>query len=274
HVQHSLLIAATLWQIFSVLAKEFPLDMAENSVDDSYEGCRDAMEKLVLSKYTEQERKNTLGFENAWKNALNKCSKDNTFKNQCAAIYLYTGNPEINKNCSYKEFNAATRNGKAAYKSNSFQFYTLFFYLTDAVQQLKQKQKQCLTTYRRTNDTFPTNVLNKNIRFGSFTSTSLKEPPSRFGKKSFYTCYGADIEQYSAFPDKREVLIPPYEIFHVTAIEQNTWCKVVYTLKSDGMMSSLNCEKVISSSTTTLNTKLCSKSTKAFMQRNKYNILE
>uniref|UniRef100_A0A3B1JZJ0 NAD(P)(+)--arginine ADP-ribosyltransferase n=1 Tax=Astyanax mexicanus TaxID=7994 RepID=A0A3B1JZJ0_ASTMX len=120
------------------IAMEFPLDMAENSVDDSYEGCRDAMEKLVVSKYIKQERKNTPGFAAAWKNALNKsCSEENKFKNQSAAIYLYTGNPAINKKCSYIEFNAATRKGKAAYKSNSFQFYTLFFYLTDAVQQLK-----------------------------------------------------------------------------------------------------------------------------------------
>uniref|UniRef100_A0A3B1J5H1 NAD(P)(+)--arginine ADP-ribosyltransferase n=1 Tax=Astyanax mexicanus TaxID=7994 RepID=A0A3B1J5H1_ASTMX len=231
-----------------ISAEEFPLDMAENSVDDSYEGCRDAMEKLVLSKYIEQERKNTLGFENAWKNALNKCSKDNTFKNQCAAIYLYTGNPEINKNCSYKEFNDATRNGKAAYKSNTFQFYTLFFYLTDAVQQLKQKQKQCLTTYRRTNDTFPTNVLNKNIRFGSFTSTSLKEPPPRFGKKSCFemeTCFGAEVSKYSKFPTESEVLVPPYEVFRVTKIDKNTWCEVVYKLKSDKKIrSDLKCAKI------------------------------
>uniref|UniRef100_A0A8B9KX53 NAD(P)(+)--arginine ADP-ribosyltransferase n=1 Tax=Astyanax mexicanus TaxID=7994 RepID=A0A8B9KX53_ASTMX len=237
-----------------ISAMEYPLDMAENSVDDSYEGCRDAMEKLVVSKYTKQERKNTPGFAAAWKIALNakKCSKEETFKNQCAAIYLYTGNPEKNKIFSYKEFNAATR--KAAYKSNSFQFYTLFFYLTDAVQQLKQKQKQCLTTYRRTNIKFPTNVRNKTIRFGSFTSTSLVEPPTRFGDKSCFemeTCFGADVIKYSKFPDESEVLVPPYEVFRVTKIKtkdkknKNLWCEVVYELKSiKKMRSDLKCAKV------------------------------
>ncbi|XP_022540470.1 NAD(P)(+)--arginine ADP-ribosyltransferase 2-like [Astyanax mexicanus] len=248
-------LAASI-SIWKISAMEYPLDMAENSVDDSYEGCRDAMEKLVLSKYTKQERKKTPGFAAAWKIALNakKCSKEETFKKQCAAIYLYTGNPEINKNCSYIEFNAATRKGKAAYKSNSFQFYTLFFYLTDAVQQLKRKTKGCLTTYRRTNAKFPTNVRNKTIRFGSFTSTSLKEPPSRFGDKSCFeveTCFGADVTKYSKFPTESEVLVPPYEVFRVTKIKtkdkknKNLWCKVVYELKSiKKMRSDLKCAKV------------------------------
>ncbi|XP_072533220.1 NAD(P)(+)--arginine ADP-ribosyltransferase 1-like [Salminus brasiliensis] len=244
----SMLLLLTVYlSIRRCSADVLPLDMAKDSVDDAYDGCKDAMNKLVLSKYMEHEKKNTPGFAAAWKYALNKCSKDGLDKHQSAAIYLYTGNPEKNKNCSYREFNTATRNGKKAYKSGNFKFYTLFFFLTDAIQQLKQKQTGCLTTYRRTNVTFQTDVFNKTVRFGSFTSTSLNKASSRFGEKScfqVYTCFGASVEKYSKFPHESEVLIPPYEVFRVTSIEKNKWCEVVYKLKSDKTTkSNLNCAK-------------------------------
>ncbi|XP_072533222.1 NAD(P)(+)--arginine ADP-ribosyltransferase 1-like [Salminus brasiliensis] len=232
-------------------ADVLPLDMAKDSVDDAYDGCKDAMNKVVLSKYMEHEKKNTPGFSAAWNNALNKCSKDGLDKNQSAAIYLYTGNPEKNKNCSFREFNTATRNGKKAYKSENFKFYTLFFFLTDAVQQLNQKQNACLTTYRRTNVTFQTDVFNKTVRFGSFTSTSLNNDSVRFGNRScfeIYTCFGASVQNYSKFQHESEVLIPPYEVFNVTSIEKKTWCEVVYKLNSsETKRSDLNCAKIVPS---------------------------
>ncbi|XP_036429462.1 NAD(P)(+)--arginine ADP-ribosyltransferase 2-like [Colossoma macropomum] len=234
----------------------WPLDMAENSVDDSYEGCRDAMNRLVISKYIEDEKNNTPGFAAGWKKALNKCVKHGLGINQSAAIYMYTANPESMKNCSYTQFNKATRNGAADYQSGDFQFYTLHFFLTDAVQQLKKKQRSCVTTYRRTKDKFKTDVLNKKIRFGSFTSSSLKMNVTRFGEESCFqikTCFGAAIEKFSKFPNEKEVLIPPYETFLVTAVKKkdkkkDLWCNVVYELKSAGKKSNLNCKKIPSGS--------------------------
>ncbi|XP_022540133.2 NAD(P)(+)--arginine ADP-ribosyltransferase 2-like [Astyanax mexicanus] len=234
-----------------ISAEVFPLNMAENSVDDFFENCSRAMLELVESKYTKYEKEHTPGFKNAWKVSLSKAKNGQLEKKQAAAIYMYTRDPNCSVDCTYREFNKATRDGKQEYKSGRFQFYTLFFYLTVAIQQLKPNPQECVTVYRRTNVTFKTDVHNHTMRFGTFTSTSHLKNLTDFGEEScfeVYTCYGADIEQYSALTYQKEVLIPPYEIFHVTAIEQNTWCKVVYTLKSDGMMSSLNCEKVISSS--------------------------
>ncbi|XP_036430733.1 NAD(P)(+)--arginine ADP-ribosyltransferase 1-like [Colossoma macropomum] len=231
----------------------WPLDMAENSVDDSYGGCRDDMNKLVISEYIEYERKNTPGFAAAWENALNKRKILSILSiNQSAAIYMYTAEPQCRKDCSYVEFNKATRNGSAAYQSGDFQFYTLHFFLTDAVQQLKKEQTGCVTSYRRTRVKFETDVLNKKIRFGSFTSSSLNKDLTQFGREScfqIYTCFGAAIESFSEFPSEKEVLIPPYETFLITAIkeidkERDLWCNVVYELKSAGKRSDLQCIKI------------------------------
>ncbi|XP_036430734.1 NAD(P)(+)--arginine ADP-ribosyltransferase 2-like [Colossoma macropomum] len=236
----------------------WPLDMAENSVDDSYEGCRDAMNRLVISKYIEDEKKNTPGFAAGWKKALKNCAKNGLSINQSAAIYMYTADPKYMKDCSHKKFNSATRNGAAAYQSGDFQFYTLHFFLTDAIQQLKKltKKQRCVTTYRRTKDKFKTDVLKKKIRFGSFTSSSFDKNLVQFGNESCFqikTCFGAAIENFSAIKYEKEVLIPPYETFLVTAIKKkdkkkDLWCNVVYELKSAGKKSNLNCKKIPSGS--------------------------
>ncbi|XP_072533223.1 NAD(P)(+)--arginine ADP-ribosyltransferase 1-like [Salminus brasiliensis] len=232
-------------------AHVLPLNMAEDSVDDSYEGCRSAMNTLVRSEYMKHDKNNTPGFAAAWKNALDQCPKDGLDKNQCAAIYLYTRNCSGNKDCSDLQFNKVTSNGKEKYKFGNFQFYTLHFFLTDAIKQLKRNRTGCVITYRRTRDTFQTDVLNQTVRFGFFTSSSLKKDLIKFGNTSCFevkTCFGAAVEKYSAFPKKNEVLIPPYEVFRISSIEKNTWCKVVYKLKSVGKRSDLQCAKTNSSS--------------------------
>ncbi len=46
----------------------FPLDMANNSVDDQYKGCREKMADLVETKYMKQEMSNSESkFAIAWK---------------------------------------------------------------------------------------------------------------------------------------------------------------------------------------------------------------
>ncbi len=51
--------------------------------------------------------------------------------------------------------------------------------------------------------------------------------------------------KYSKYPDQKEVLIPPYEKFKVTAVknkgQKGAWCDTVFTLKSTGTVSYLNC---------------------------------
>ncbi|XP_058627589.1 GPI-linked NAD(P)(+)--arginine ADP-ribosyltransferase 1-like [Onychostoma macrolepis] len=251
-IEALLLILAALGQDHRAAAaaveKKFPLDMAQNSVDDQYEGCREKMSDLVETKYMKQEMSNPKSkFAIAWKLAENnyKPPGDSLTKNHSIAIYVYTNSGfEV-----YKEFNEADRNDKKRYKNKTFKWYSLHFLLTDAIQILKKTQNKCYSTYRGTNVKFKQNVRNKKVRFGSFTSSSINHNRTKFfGNVSCFeinTCEGAEVTKYSKLPQEKEVLIPPYETFKVTAVkkrgQQDLWCDTVYTLKSSGKRSDLNC---------------------------------
>ncbi|XP_071779417.2 ecto-ADP-ribosyltransferase 5-like [Centroberyx gerrardi] len=241
------------------------LDMAPNSVDDMYTGCKDKMETRVKKEYLENEKNKDRNFTQAWGEAekyYNKKWKKRgkrpstaLGKQRVMAIYVYT----LDKPKVYLEFNNAVRTQKSKYKT-TFRYHTLHFFLTDAVQTLnarKPEAERCLTGYRRVNSYFgKENVLNKEIRFGSFTSSSMGWYPSagRFGDKSCFeivTCSGADVSLYSKLGEsEREVLIPPYEVFKVTKVrkrseEKSLPCEVVYKVKSTGKtLSNLNCALV------------------------------
>ncbi|KAI4881223.1 hypothetical protein NFI96_033453 [Prochilodus magdalenae] len=230
------------------------LDMAENSVDDSFKDCTKKMYDLVTKKYMEKEKLDP-NFAAAWNNALNQCKKGSIGKYQSAAIYMYTQDPSQNPHYSHKTFNSACREGKEMYKSGGFKFYTMYFFLTDAIQKLKKKLSQrwwCVTSYRRTKITFEKVAVRQTVRFGSFTSASLNKNLNQFGNESCFeikTCYGAKLKNYSALKHEQEVLIPPYEVFRITAINKmqrnnnKLVCKMVYELESVGERSDLECIK-------------------------------
>ncbi|XP_062374685.1 NAD(P)(+)--arginine ADP-ribosyltransferase 1-like [Sardina pilchardus] len=225
----------------------FPLDMAVGSVDDQYQGCRERMAELVKIEFLPRELNNTTVFGKAWSKILEKklhhCDNDVLPRNHCIALYVYTGDD------AYRAFNKADRMGKHNYTNGTYGWYSLQFYLADAVQVLKGKHNNCNITYRGTDLTFDKNVLNKEVRFGSFTSSSfVPEKTQTFGTKSCFqikTCYGAAIHNYSIY-DEKEVLIPPYEKFMVTDVLKRSkhcelWCDTVYVLNSTGIRSDLNC---------------------------------
>uniref|UniRef100_A0A671T727 NAD(P)(+)--arginine ADP-ribosyltransferase n=1 Tax=Sinocyclocheilus anshuiensis TaxID=1608454 RepID=A0A671T727_9TELE len=205
----------------------FSLDMALNSVDDQYKGCREKMADLVETKYMKQEMSNPKSkFAIAWKLAEKKYKPpgDNLTKNHSIAIYVYTNSGFG----VHKKFNEADH----------------------AIQILKKTQKKCYSTYRGTNLKFIQNVRNKKVSFGSFTSSSMNRNKTKFfGTVSCFeikTCEGADLTKYSKLPHEEEVLIPPYEMFKVTAVktrrgQTDLWCDTVYTLKNSGKRSDLNC---------------------------------
>ncbi|XP_073721129.1 NAD(P)(+)--arginine ADP-ribosyltransferase 1-like [Misgurnus anguillicaudatus] len=225
----------------SVKEEIYPLDMAKNSVDDRYEGCTETMANLVKKEYLNKEicsGKIKFSINYTQKN------KDNLTGNHLEAISEYTG-ADI---CA--RFNDNVRNGKQKYKNRTFEWYSLHFFLTEAIQILKRTQNECHLTYRGTKLRFNENIKkNTEIRFGSFASSSLKrETTTMFGKESCFeikTCYGANVTKYSRFNEEAEVLIPPYEKFKVTAIrkkgEKDAWCNTVFVLKSSGIKSNLNC---------------------------------
>ncbi|XP_050956784.1 NAD(P)(+)--arginine ADP-ribosyltransferase 2-like [Labeo rohita] len=251
-IQALLLISAALGQDHraAVEGQTFPLDMAPNSVDDQYEGCRGKMADQVEKKYMKQEMSNPeTKFANAWKLAEKnyKPPGDKLTKDHSISIYVYTNSDTG----LYKDFNDADRKDKERYKNETYKWYSLHFLLTDAIQMLKKTQKKCYTTYRGTNIEFEQNVLRKNICFGSFTSLSINSRVTEgFGSKScfeIYTCEGADVIKYSKYPEQKEVLIPPYETFKVTAVktkrnQKDLWCHTVFSLKSSGKRSNLNCD--------------------------------
>uniref|UniRef100_A0A8C1YL13 NAD(P)(+)--arginine ADP-ribosyltransferase n=1 Tax=Cyprinus carpio TaxID=7962 RepID=A0A8C1YL13_CYPCA len=247
-IEALLLILAALGQDHraAVDGQIFPLDMALNSVDDNYDGRTKEMVNLVKTKYLEKEMQSN--FANAWKHAEKnyKPPGDNLTKNHLIAIYVYTNSKfEI---C--KDFNNAVRDEKKNYQNKKFKWLSLHFLLTDAIQILKKTQKGCMLTYRRTNVDFNENVLNKEVRFGSFASSSFNHTKTKkFGKKScfvIYTYEGANLTKYSKYDNEEDELIPPYETFKVTAVkkrkhQKDLWCESVFTLKSSGKRSDLNC---------------------------------
>ncbi|KAK7168287.1 hypothetical protein R3I94_002364 [Phoxinus phoxinus] len=248
-VEALLLILAALGQDHSaaVEGKIYPLDMVLKSVDDQYDGCTGKMADLVNTTYLEKEKSASAEFNNTWrdgeKNA--KSPHDHLEQIHSVAIYVYTNN---NSNV-YRDFNNAVRSEKQEYKNTTFKWYSLHFLVTDAIQILKETQSNCYSTYRGTTSEFDKDVLNKEVRFGSFTSSSLdRKVATDFGPKScfeIYTCEGADVIKYSKYPDQKEVLIPPYEKFRVTDVktkgQEGAWCDIVFKLKSTGKISYLNC---------------------------------
>ncbi len=225
----------------------YPLDMALNSVDDQYEGCREDMADRVKTEYLKKELNNSkTKFKIAWKKAeesvKNKNDKGLT-KNNLMAMYVYSGNIVFNP------FNNDTRCGKKLYRETRYKWYSLYFLLTEAIQILKKTQNTCYSTFRGTKAKFNENVLNHEVRFGSFASSSLNINITKtFGNVSCFeinTCEGANMTQYSKIPQEEEVLIPPYEKFKVTDIkkkgQEGAWCDTVFILKSTGRKSDLNC---------------------------------
>lgn len=243
--------------------RQVPLDMAPNTVDDMYRGCKDEMEYRVKKEYLLNEKNRDKNFTLAWSEAekyYNKKwkrhkgkrpSSSSLGKERVMAIYVYS----LDKPRVYPGFNEAVRTQKSEYKT-TFRYHSLHFYLTDALQTLntrKPEDERCLTGYRRAGSYFRQDVLNKAVRFSSFTSSSMGWYPSsgRFGDKSCFevlTCFGADVSLYSKLGEsERELLIPPYEVFKVTRVEKRSEqkslpCEVVYRLKSMGKtLSTLNC---------------------------------
>ncbi|KAA0706070.1 Ecto-ADP-ribosyltransferase 5 [Triplophysa tibetana] len=224
--------------------RKYSLDMAPDSVDDQYDGCSKSMARKVETQYLNKEISvNISGFGTAWKNGTKKTpvGKDNLAINHLIALDVYTG---IHV---YNAFNNAVRAGNKEYKNLTFGWYSLHFWLTEALQILKKTQKGCKKTYRGTNAEF--NNSNKEIRLGSFTSSSLDQNVTKgFGNVScfeIYTCHGADVTKYSQYPHQKEVLIPPFEKFIVSDVKKrdqdDVWCETVYMLKSSGIQSNLNC---------------------------------
>ncbi|XP_032417762.1 ecto-ADP-ribosyltransferase 5-like [Xiphophorus hellerii] len=228
-----------------------PLNMAPDSVDDMYDKCEEKMKDKIEKDVLQNEKNKDTNFTGAWNKAeeyyKREWEKNNPplMKEQIMAAHAYT----LEEPPLYSEFNKAVRTQKSVYKTK-FPYHTLHFYLTMFLRTIKPKAENCVTVFRRTKCEFSKNVLNKQIRLGAFSSSSMGDyPDEEFGTQSCFeitTCFGANISEYSAFPKENEVLVPPYEVFKVTEIKKSSEhnklpCKVVYKLQSTKTSSNLNC---------------------------------
>lgn len=235
------------------LLEDFPLDMKNTSVDDMLWGCSKDTLKKVQKTFSKSEKKE---FAEAWgkatscalKKLIGGWNKGLDMK-QLKAICVYTGR------LVYQQFNNAVRSQRREYGSN-FKFHYLFVLLTSAVQTLKLRQP-CYTTYRRCSVTF-SGTVGQRMRFGSFTSTSVRTNLIHFGRQTCFqmtTCFGANVQKFSVYPNEDEVLIPPYEEFEITSrkVKEDKDkpagledCEVVFVLKTVGWKSEQNCKLVAS----------------------------
>ncbi|XP_053367848.1 NAD(P)(+)--arginine ADP-ribosyltransferase 2-like [Clarias gariepinus] len=212
----------------------FKLDMAPDSVDDQFIDCEDQTNNLIKKGILKNELKHSKLFSKVWKEF------ENVSDDLQKIIKVYTYTLPL-----YSEFNNALRSGRKNYKKK-FNYKSFHFLLTCAVR--KYKMMNCVDVFRKTNVSFDTNVVNREMRFGQFTSTSTRDDLHTFGNKSCFqinTCYGANITNMSFHAKEEEVLIPPFEKFKITKIEYNQRnCSVLYSLQSTGTCSNMNCELI------------------------------
>uniref|UniRef100_A0A4W5NMK0 NAD(P)(+)--arginine ADP-ribosyltransferase n=1 Tax=Hucho hucho TaxID=62062 RepID=A0A4W5NMK0_9TELE len=236
-----------------------PLDMAPDSVDDSYEGCREDMLCEVTKNFLPKEKNIDSKFKGAWDDAMRLY--DNNYNSNIEklsndhlrAIHVYV-NPD---KMIYMPFNEATRTLGKHYKTD-FKYHSLHFLLSDALRILnKDPGKECVTTYRGTTLAYQ-GKKDDTMRFGQFTSSSTNEHVAKIyanWKTCFKitTCFGASLVGFSQIKDEEEVLIPPYEVFKIAEVTKNkvleesatSECETVYELKSTKTTKSdMNCHIV------------------------------
>uniref|UniRef100_A0A3P9I8U3 NAD(P)(+)--arginine ADP-ribosyltransferase n=1 Tax=Oryzias latipes TaxID=8090 RepID=A0A3P9I8U3_ORYLA len=224
-----------------------PLSLFPNSVDDMYYGCSNKMlikvKRDYLPKSTREGFQSTRTKLCAFGAMQSRDPYDPLSWDHFRALCAYTAG-------AYDSLNHAVREGKASYNI-SFQFHALHFFLSDAIRLLKLNQRTCYTVVRRSRRLF-VGEPGQTIRFGSFASSSLNKKLFNFGRTTCFeirTCFGAYLKSYSDFgADEDEVLIPPYEMFRITSVDESgrnpLECEVLYTLETAGIYSTLNCQAV------------------------------
>lgn len=225
------------------------MDMAPNSFDDQYVGCAHVMwANLQKLKCTEFAR--NYAYAVGWRKAAAEWQKRWGYlahpmqlrPEQAIALLAYSAASNL-----YQQFNAATRQGGCShqYYVHFYHFKTLHFLLTQALFTLRASQPRCYYVYRGVRGIRFMTQRGKSVRFGQFTSTSLrKDVAVNFGQDTFFvvkTCYGVPIKQFSFYPSEDEVLIPPFEVFEVTNFCTGNGRIQIY-LRSKGKMSRHNCE--------------------------------
>ncbi|XP_032063794.1 NAD(P)(+)--arginine ADP-ribosyltransferase 2-like [Aythya fuligula] len=230
---------------------EVAMDMAQNSFDDQYWGCRCEMEEeLKIVNGTEFENdmyaKTWRRAEERWREQWGNSIQPQVLRREYAvAVLAYTSCTSL-----YRQLNAAVREGGRSREHylQHFPFKTMHFLLTKALHTLRKAQgRRCYDVYRSVRGIRFTARRHQTVRFGQFASTSIKKNATkRFGQDSLFivhTCYGVPIQNFSFYPEEEEVLIPPYEVFKVTNVMSYSSRSIIH-LHSHGVCSNYNCALV------------------------------
>uniref|UniRef100_H9H1Y8 NAD(P)(+)--arginine ADP-ribosyltransferase n=1 Tax=Meleagris gallopavo TaxID=9103 RepID=H9H1Y8_MELGA len=231
------------------LIKEVAMDMAPNSFDDQYQGCRRLMEaelpelnRTEFNIYAHDWRRAAVEWQSRWGRAASPPALPLDLATAMLA-YMMQGN-------LYHQFNNATLTAGRSRQHylRSYPFKALHFLLSKALQTLRESQPQrCFQVYRGVRGIRYTAQQGQVVRFGQFTSSSLhKNLPSVYGPDTFFsveTCYGAPVQNFTTVPAEGKVLIPPSEHFRVTSITSNKGTTFIQ-LRSQGNNSTYNCEFV------------------------------
>ncbi|NXX25229.1 NRT2 ribosyltransferase, partial [Nicator chloris] len=223
------------------------LDMAPNSFDDRYVRCHFRMLR-ALPSLNRSEFVPYGDYAEAWgKAAALWGSRGPALGSplqleQAIALLAYTMEDGL-----YPEFNKAVRGAGRSRREylHNFHFKVMHFLLTEALSDLRgaQSHPRCLHVYRGVGVRFITRP-GRIVRFGQFASASLLRNVSEsYGTSTTFevdTCHGADIRNFSYYPEEEEVLIPPFETFRVTNVTREG-DDVHIQLRSHGVHSKYNC---------------------------------
>ncbi|XP_047374344.1 ecto-ADP-ribosyltransferase 5 isoform X1 [Sciurus carolinensis] len=242
-----------LWQAYAVPI--LPLGLAPDTFDDAYVGCSEEMEEKAALLLKEEMAHHILlresweAAQKAWEHRRQGLTLPLGFKAQHGiAIMVYTNS----SNTLYWELNQAVRmgGGSREHYMRHFPFKALHFYLTRALQLLRShggcSREPGEVVFRGVGSLhFEPKRLGDSVRLGQFASSSLDEAVAhRFGNATFFslrTCFGAPIQALSVFPEEREVLIPPHEVFLVTGFSQDGPRSLVTLWSYNQTCSHFNC---------------------------------
>nr|XP_025851374.1 ecto-ADP-ribosyltransferase 4 [Vulpes vulpes] len=235
----------------SEVAVNIDFDLTPDSFDDQYQGCSpQVMEKLNQGDYFAKELKAHRNYSRIWANAhltwLNRAADLPRSMNitHAVAILAYTSNNIVRTD--FTRAMATAGRSPQQYKQ-SFHFKYLHYYLTSAVQLLREEMiltndSSCYEVHHEMKGNYLKANRGATIRFGQFLSTSLlQEEVQKVGNQTLltiFTCLGVPVQEFSL---RKEVLVPPYEVFKVVNTSyhpQGNWLQ----LQSAGNLSTYNCQ--------------------------------
>ncbi|XP_075409195.1 ecto-ADP-ribosyltransferase 4 [Tenrec ecaudatus] len=235
----------------SQVEMKIDFDLAPEAFDDQYQGCsKQVMEALSQGDYFTKELEGQGIYSRAWQKAhLNWLNQDKALPQtmttaHAVAILVYSLNNNVHSDFT-KAMASAGRSPQ--YYEHSFYFKYLHYYLTSAIQLLRREvimknDSPCYEVYHRAKDANFKAPSGATVRFGQFLSASLlREEAQKPGNETVFTiitCLGAPVEDFTL---KKEILVPPYELFEVINVSyhpRRNWLQ----LQSTGNLSTYNCQ--------------------------------